>query len=120
MTTIIQSVDLIVLAIVILAIVLYAIKKGKKGIYSAALYLVSVAEEEWGSQMGKIKFAQVVAAIKSRYPIISLFLREETIEKIIESALQEMKLILENKYQKESDDFKKFLESEDVQVTPLQ
>ena len=120
MTTITQSVDLIVFIIIILAVILYVVKKGQKGIYSAALYLVSVAEEEWGSQTGKIKFAEVMAAIKAQFPIISLFLREETIEKIIESALEEMKLILENKQAKELEDFKKLLESEDTQVTPLQ
>lgn len=87
----------IVLVIILIAVTVYAIKKGKAGLYAAALYFVSVAEEEWGSKTGQIKFAKVLSTLKKTYPIISLFIKEETLKKIIEDALTEMKKILAKK-----------------------
>lgn len=57
---------IILLAIILIAVIIYVIKKGKKGIYAAALYLVTVAEEEWGSKTGQIKFAEVLSYVN--YP----------------------------------------------------
>ena len=87
----------ILLMIIIVAVAVYAFEKGKNGLYAAALYLVSVAEEEWGSKTGQIKFAEVISSIKKTYPIISLFIREEKLEQIIEDSLIEMKRILADK-----------------------
>ena len=100
--SLISNPDIILFAIITIILVIYAIKRGKKGLYSAALYLVTVAEEEWGSNTGKIKFAQVISTIKKTFPIISLFIREEELKKIIEDALDEMKSILTVKQSKES------------------
>lgn len=88
---------IILLAIILIAVIIYVIKKGKKGIYAAALYLVTVAEEEWGSKTGQIKFAEVLSYIKKTYPILTLFIREDTLKKIIEDSLAEMKHILDEK-----------------------
>lgn len=87
----------ILLAVIAIAVAVYVFKKGKNGLYAAALYLVTVAEEEWGSKTGQIKFAEVISTIKKTYPIISLFIREEKLEQIIEDSLAEMKNILANK-----------------------
>lgn len=95
--TIINNPYAILLAIILIAIIVYVVKKGKKGLYAAALYLVTVAEEEWGSKTGQIKFAEVLSEIKKTYPIISLFIREEKLKQIIEDSLTEMKRILAEK-----------------------
>lgn len=97
----INNVDIIIFIIILIAIIMYAINKGKSGLYAAALYLVSVAEDEWGSDTGKIKFAQVLSTIKKTYPIISLFIKEAKLTQIIEDALIEMKRILAQKQAKE-------------------
>lgn len=88
---------IILLAIILIAVIIYVIKKGKNGLYAAALYLVTVAEEEWGSKTGQIKFAEVLSYIKKTYPILTLFIREDTLKKIIEDSLTEMKRILAEK-----------------------
>lgn len=88
---------IILLAIILIAVIIYVIKKGKNGLYAAALYLVTVAEEEWGSKTGQIKFAEVLSYIKKTYPILTLFIREDTLKKIIEDSLTEMKRILAKK-----------------------
>lgn len=87
----------LLLIIIAVCVAVYVIMKGKKGIYEAALYLVTVAEEEWGSKTGQIKFAEVISKIKAQHPILSMILREETLKKIIEDALIEMKRILAEK-----------------------
>lgn len=88
---------IILLTIILIAVIIYVIKKGKNGLYAAALYLVTVAEEEWGSKTGQIKFAEVLSSIKKTYPILTLFIREDTIKAIIEDSLTEMKHILAKK-----------------------
>jgi len=92
----------ILLAVIIACVVVYVVAKGKKGIYEAALYLVTVAEEEWGSKTGQIKFAEVISTIKAQHPILSMIIREETLKKIIEDALMEMKTILAKKQAEEA------------------
>lgn len=112
MTLITNNVDIIVLIITLIAVAVYVFKKGKAGLYSAALYLVSVAEDEWGSSTGKIKFAEVLSTIKKQYPIISLFIREDEIKEIIENALLDMKAVLARKQAEESTDSIKPLDIE--------
>ena len=96
-TNIINNTDIIIFVIILIALTVYAYKKGKAGLLAATLYLVSVAEEEWGSKTGKIKFAEVLSTLKKTYPVISLLIREKDLEKIIEDALKEMKEILSSK-----------------------
>lgn len=99
--TLINNPYIVVLIIILIAIAIYAFKRGKSGLYASALYLVSVAEEEWGSKTGQIKFAEVLSNIKKTYPIISLFIKEEKLKQIIENALMEMKKVLANKQARE-------------------
>ena len=119
--TMLQNQYIILAVIIITALIVNAFIKGKKGIYETALYLVTVAEEEWGSKTGQIKFAQVISTIRMQYPIISIFLREETIKKIIEDALKEMKLIFQKKenleFTEAAEPLKPFLETADPTTT---
>lgn len=101
MSLITDNAYILVLAVILIAVAVYVFKKGKAGLYSAALYLVAVAEEEWGSKTGKIKFAKVITTLKKTYPIISLFIRENKLEELIEKALVDLKVILGKKQSEE-------------------
>lgn len=101
--SLINNANIVLFVIILIAVAIYVIKKGKKGIYATALYLVTVAEEEWGSNTGKIKFAEVISTIKKTYPIISLFIKEDKLKDIIEEALLEMKQILARKQAEENE-----------------
>lgn len=85
------SMYLLIAVIIIVAIMVHMVNNGKKSIYQAALYLVTVAEETFGSKTGKIKFAQVITGIKKSFPVVSLFIKQKDLELIIENALAEMK-----------------------------
>lgn len=90
-----------VIAIIIIALVVYIYLNKKDLLYKAALYAVSVAEDEWGSDMGRIKFAEVYTYIKKEFPLFTLFFPEAKLKKIIEDALVELKKILASKAAKE-------------------
>ena len=90
-----------VIAVIVIALCVYVFLNKKGLLCKAALYAVSVAEDEWGSNMGRIKFAQVYAYIKKEYPLITLFFTEEKLTKLIEDALVELKKILATKAAKE-------------------
>ena len=64
-------------------------------------YIVAKVEEEWGSDMGKIKFAEAYTYLKAKYPIITFFLPQTLMTKIIEDALVKLKEILASKASKE-------------------
>ena len=75
------------------------IELAKKQVKLIALKLVSDAEEEWGSDTGKIKRSQVIEAIFDRYPILRQVTDQdaliEWIDEIIDQALIEMHEILD-------------------------
>lgn len=89
--------------IVIVALIVYVFLNKKDLLYKAALYAVSVAEDEWGSDMGRIKFAEVYTYIKKEFPLFTLFFPEAKLKKIIEDALVELKKILASKAAKEEE-----------------
>lgn len=99
--SILSSTWAVAVIVIIACVIVYVVRRGKLGLYDAALYLVSVAEGEWGSDTGRIKFAQVLTTIKKMYPVTSFFLKHEELEKIIEDALSEMKKIIASKKAKE-------------------
>jgi len=83
-----------VIAIIIIALCLL-IYNNRKGIISkAALYAVAKAEQAWGSKTGKIKFAEVYAYLKNKYPVVTFFISEKKLSDIIEKALQTLKEVL--------------------------
>lgn len=95
-----NSVTLIVTVIIIAALVIL-INKNKRGLlYKAALYAVTKAEDAWGSNTGKIKFAEVYTYIRKEFPFITFFFTEKQLTDIIEEALEEMKRILATKQAK--------------------
>ena len=110
--TIINSTWIVAVIIIAICVITYVIKKGKVSLYDAALYLVTVAEDEWGSDTGKIKFAQVLTTIKKMYPFTSFFLKEKELADIIEAALDEMKRIIAAKKAKEEKLLKEKMEQE--------
>lgn len=111
--TILNNTWAVAVLIIIVCVLYYVIKKGKIGLYDAALYLVTVAEDEWGSGTGKIKFAQVLTTIKKMYPITTFFLKPDDINNIIEDALDEMKRIIASKKSKEEKALKESVKTEE-------
>ena len=92
-----NSVTCVVLAIIIIALAVYFIKYRKDILKKAALYAVAKAEEAWGSNTGRIKFAEAYTYIKKNYPIITFFISEKQLSKLIEDALISLKEILATK-----------------------
>ena len=74
----------------------------KDVILKSALYIVAKVEEEWGSNMGKIKFAEAYTYLKAKYPIVTFLLPESVLKKIIEDALVKLKEILAAKTSKQT------------------
>lgn len=93
--------SLVILVIAIAVIVLIYINR-KDVLLKSALYIVAKVEEEWGSDMGKIKFAEAYTYIKSKYPIVTFLLPESVLTKIIEDALIKLKEILASKASKQA------------------
>ena len=92
-----NAVTCVVLAIIIIALAVYFIKYRKDILKKAALYAVAKAEEAWGSNTGRIKFAEAYTYIKKNYPIITFFISEKQLSKLIEDALISLKEILATK-----------------------
>lgn len=61
------------------------------------LYAVVQAEKEWGSGTGPIKLSQVYNMFVARYPFVKIFISFETFSELVDSALEEMKRLLERK-----------------------
>ena len=94
---------LVILVILIAISVLIYINR-KDVILKSALYIVAVVEDEWGSDMGKVKFAEAYTYIKAKYPIVTFLLPESVLKNIIEDALVKLKEILSSKQTKLEDE----------------
>lgn len=92
----------VVIVIIIIAICVYLWNRKRDVLVKAALYAVSKAEDAWGSDTGRIKFAEVYTYLRKEYPIITFFLSEKQLSDIIEEALKELKKILATKEAKEN------------------
>lgn len=90
-------VAIVVVAIIVIALLVLAYNNKKGLLNRAALYAVSKAEEAWGSDTGRIKFAEVYTYLTKQYPIVTFFFTEKQLTEIIEEALAEMKKILSSK-----------------------
>ena len=88
--------------ILLIAMVTYIYVNKREILFQAALHAVAIAEETWGSSMGKIKFAEVYTYIKKEYPVLTLFFTEEKLTEIIEDALVRLKNVLAEKAKAES------------------
>ena len=91
----------VAILVIIIAIIVLIYVNRKDVILKSALYIVAKVEEEWGSDMGKIKFAEAYTYLKAKYPIITFFLPQTLMTKIIEDALVKLKEILASKASKE-------------------
>ena len=87
--------------IIILIILYWMIKRIKnnkrEALVQAAIYLVAQAEKQWDSKEGKIKFADVYSALQRKYPIVTFLFSKETIEGIINEALESFYKTLKKK-----------------------
>lgn len=92
-----NPIETVVIAVILVAIVVLVYANRKDVILKSALYIVAKVEEEWGSNMGQIKFAEAYTYIKSKYPIVTFFLPESLMKQIIEDALVRLKEILASK-----------------------
>lgn len=92
----------IAITVVIVAAIFVLIWTNRKDVLlKSALYIVAEVEDEWGSNTGRIKFAQAYEYVKCKYPIITFFMSKETLTNIIETALVQLKEILKTKEAKE-------------------
>ena len=92
-----NPVTCIVIFIIIIALCVYLYKYRQDILKKAALYAVAKAEEAWGSNTGRIKFAEAYTYIKKNYPVITFFVSEAQLSKLIEEALVSLKEILATK-----------------------
>lgn len=92
-----NPVTCVVLLIIIIALIVYLIRYRHDILKKAALYAVAKAEEAWGSNTGRIKFAEAYTYIKKNYPLITFFVSEAQLSKIIEDALTALKEIVATK-----------------------
>jgi type III secretory pathway component EscV len=89
--------DSFVILVILIALTVFIVTSKKAQLKAAALYLVSVAENEWGSKTGQLKYDQVYAALKKELPIVTIFLSQNLMKTIIEAALVRLKKILADK-----------------------
>lgn len=102
-----------VILVVVIALVVFIYLNKKNLLRKAALYAVAVAEDQWSSGTGKIKFAEVYAYLKQRFPLFTLFFSEAKLAKIIEDALEELREILEGDTEEaEIEEYKTITEDE--------
>jgi hypothetical protein len=87
----------VVALIILIALIVYLIRYRQDILKKAALYAVARAEEAWGSNTGRIKFAEAYTYIKKNYPIITFFVTEAQLSKLIEDALVSFKEIIATK-----------------------
>lgn len=88
------GVQAFVIIIIAAAVILLVYQKRKDVLYHAALYAVSKAQEAWGNDMGKIKFAEAYSYLKKEFPIITFLVSEQQLTEIINRALEDLKKLI--------------------------
>lgn len=94
------GVQAFVIIIIAVAVILLVYQKRKDVLYHAALYAVSKAQEAWGNDMGKIKFAEAYSYLKKEFPIITFLVSEQQLTEIINRALEDLKKLILAKAEK--------------------
>lgn len=118
-----NSVSAMMILIIAICIVITIVRTRKGLLIKAALYAVSKAEETWGSNTGKIKFAEAYTYITKQYPIITFFFTEKQLSDIIEDSLSQMKQILatkESKLQEKKNDEMIQMQAAVEQIKPIE
>lgn len=95
---IVSNWDSILFVLVAIAALIILYRRGaKKEVFEILFYLVTTAEEEFGSGTGELKFAAVTTWIYERLPAITkLLFTSKQIDNMIEDAVQRMKEYLES------------------------
>ena len=92
-----------VIGVIVFAILVYAFYNRKGLLTKAALDAVAKAQQAWGSHAGQLKFAEVYSYLKFKFPIITFFLSEKKLSKIIENSLAKLKEIIFEKAKKDEE-----------------
>lgn len=87
----------LVILVIAIGIVVLIYKDRKEVLIKSALYIVAKVEEEWSSDMGRIKFAEAYSYIRTKHPVITFLLPEKKLEQIIEDALERLNAVLADK-----------------------
>lgn len=90
--------DSILVVILFTIVVIIMLRRGaKKQVNEMLFYLVTEAEEWFGSGTGQLKYAAVVTWLYERLPAIVRFIfTQKQIDQMIEDAVQRMKQYLES------------------------
>lgn len=84
--------SILLVALFAVIIVILALRGKKQIIYKMLYFLVTEAEQQFGSGTGKLKFAYVLERIYGVLPaIIKVFITYDTLERWIETVLVEAK-----------------------------
>jgi hypothetical protein len=108
-----------VAVVIVIAIALLIFNNRKDVLAKAALEAVARAQQAWGSDTGKLKFAEVYAYLKTHYPVVTFFLSEKKLADIIERALAELKELIASKVQKLESENKDEEVSENVLMSSI-
>lgn len=89
--------DSVAVVVVAIAFIILLIVKKQRTVLDQILFaLVTWAEREYGGGTGNLKLAAVIERVYTNIPaIIRLFVSTATLEKLIEKALEEAKLLWE-------------------------
>lgn len=99
----VQHWDSILVVVLFIVACIFLVRKGSTVYVKQMLfYLVTQAEAEYGSGTGELKYAAVTAWLYERMPVIlKFFFTAKQIDKLIETAVEEMKEYLsKNDYAK--------------------
>lgn len=83
------------LLVIILATSVYFVLSGKSSVKKWLLNAVILAEKELGSQMGRVKLAQVYSDFVASYPIFSKIIPFAVFSLWVDIVLEEMRHLIE-------------------------
>lgn len=100
--------DIILFAIVFIAVLVYLWVRGGKSVVFKMLYaMVTEAEKEYGNGTGALKLASVIDKIYLKLPmVVRLFVTADTLQKWVETVLEEAKKTWE-----QNNDIQKYIKS---------
>lgn len=110
---IVENWHIVVSIVILLAVVVYAFRffkltpaQQKRRIKTALLAIVKEMEEQYGPKTGAIKRSQAYNSLVKLFPILTVFLSQETFDKMLDEALESLEESLTASLQ-ESDDVEK-------------
>ena len=82
---------IVLIAIAIIVIILFVLHNKEAVLKQFVLYAVTKVQETWGSDMGKVKFAEAYCMIREKFPVFTIFIKEDFLKQLIENALEDLK-----------------------------